>query len=286
MQLIQFRFFCLLFCCAIVAFAGCGNTQKRTASEQLLISDAIDQSIARLDFSELTGEKVYLDTKFLKTVKGIGFVNADYIVSSLRQQLVASRCQLQPESDEADIIVEPRIGTLGTDSHEVTYGIPASNALTTATSLVPTLPSVPTIPEISFAKRNRQEAAAKLAVFAYHRQTGEPIWQSGVMAVRSSASDIWIFGAGPFQSGRVYDGTRFVGTALDLHQQKKDRQPHDISLYKRETFFPGPSQPKPSLSEPRLLEIDEGEEIRQVSAESEEDPEATDKEDADDSDSE
>ena len=234
------------------------------------MSDAIDQSIARLDFSELSGKKVYLDTKFIKTVKSVGFVNADYIVSSLRQQLVASRCHLQDKDDEATIIVEPRIGTLGADSHEVTYGLPASNALTTASSLLPTLPTVPTIPEIAVAKRNRQEAAAKIAVFAYHRETGEPIWQSGVMAVRSGASDIWVFGAGPFQRGRVYDGTRFVGAAMDLHKHRsKDRPPHDIALYERETLFTGPPKPKPSPSEPRLLEIEDGDAIRQVSAETE-----------------
>ncbi|MBM79323.1 MAG: hypothetical protein CMJ78_01860 [Planctomycetaceae bacterium] len=260
----------VVICAVTLGLAGCGNTQSRTATEQLLASDAIDQSIARLDFSALSGQSVYLDTSFLKSIKGVGFVNAAYITSGIRQQLVASRCLLQEDRDDANVIVEARIGSLGTDVHEVTYGMPASNAISAAASVVPTLPSVPTIPEIAVAKRNRQEAAAKLAVFAYARVTGEPIWQSGVMAVRSSASDIWLFGAGPFQRGRIYDGTRFAGQRLELDHGKHKQNEHAVAHYGRETFFPFPPSIDGSLKPPRLLEVDDGK-ILPVSAKEESD---------------
>ena len=51
--------------------AGCGTTKTRNATEQLLISDAVDRSIAVIDFAPLAGKTVYFDTKYLVTVKGV-----------------------------------------------------------------------------------------------------------------------------------------------------------------------------------------------------------------------
>ncbi|HUG89382.1 MAG TPA: DUF6655 family protein [Planctomycetaceae bacterium] len=194
-----------------VLAAGCGKTISKTATEQLVMSDAVDRSVASIDFRTLSGQTVYLDTTYIKEIKNNTFVNADYIVSSLRQQMVAARCLLQEKRDDADFVVEARVGTLGTDSHEVIYGLPANNLLSTAATLVPTAPPIPTVPEISAAKRSDQMAAAKIAVFAYDRETRQPVWQSGLSVAKSTAKDTWLVGAGPFQSGTIYKGTRFAG---------------------------------------------------------------------------
>ncbi len=190
--------------------------KAQQATEQLLLSDAVDQSIAQLDFRILGGQKVYLDTNYVKPIKGSGFVNAEYIISSLRQQMFAARCLLQEKEEDADYIVEARVGALGADGHDVTYGLPASNLLSSAAVLIPNTPAVPTIPEIAVAKRNDNSAAAKVAVFAYHRESRRPVWQSGLAVSRSRAKDFWVLGAGPFQSGAIYDGTQFAGEELML----------------------------------------------------------------------
>ena len=65
--------------------------------------------------------------------------------------MIAADCRLQESKDVAELIVEARVGTLGSDSNEVIYGIPASNALSSAASLVPNGPMLPQIPEISLA---------------------------------------------------------------------------------------------------------------------------------------
>ena len=134
-----------------------------------------------------------------------GFVTADYIISSLRQQMLAAGCLVQEDREEADYVVEARVGALGTDAHDVNYGVPANKSLSTAASLVAGATAVPTIPEISVARRADESAAAKLALFAYDRQTRERVWQSGMKVGRSSAQDRWYFGAGPFQSGTIYE---------------------------------------------------------------------------------
>lgn len=210
------RGLCGLLLAGLLSLSGCGTTKSQTGTEQLLLSNAVDLSIAQIDFTDLRHQKVYLDTSYVNNIKGVGFVNADYIISALRQQLASARCLLQEKREDADFIVEARVGALGGDQHDVTYGLPASNILSTAASIVPSMPSVPAIPELSIAKKSDQSAAAKVAVFAYHRETKEPVWQSGISQARATAKDVWVAGAGPFQSGTIYNGPRFAGEKIGL----------------------------------------------------------------------
>ena len=195
---------------------GCGTTRSRTATEQLLTSDAVDRTVAQIDFRPLAGEKVFLDTQYMKGVKSVGFVNSDYITSSLRQQMIAAGCLLHEKQDEADFVVEARVGALGTNSHDITYGIPSSNGISTAASFLPSAPQIPMIPEMSVARKDDQLSAAKIALFAYNRQTKAPVWQSGMSVAKATAKDTWVFGAGPFQNGTIYDGAQFAGARFSL----------------------------------------------------------------------
>lgn len=193
---------------------GCGTTQQRTGTEQLLLSDSVDRTVDQMDFGALSGRSVYLDTTYIRAVKGMGFVNADYIVSSLRHKLTTSGCLVHPNRDQADYILEARVGALGTDSLEVTYGLPASNALSQAATLMTSTPMVPSIPELSVGKRNASLSTSKIVAFAYHRETGTPVWQSGSAISKSDAKDSWILGAGPLQRGSIYDGAKFAGFTI------------------------------------------------------------------------
>lgn len=195
--------------------AGCGTTKTRNATEQLLISDAVDRSIAVIDFTPLAGKTVFLDTKYLVAVKTVGFVNAEYVTSALRQQLLASGCLLQDKVEEAEYVVEARIGTLGTDGHDVTYGIPPSSGVAQAAEMLPNVPRVP-IPDISLAKKEDMLGAAKVAAFAYHRETRIPVWQSGISVATSNARDSYILGVGPIQDGTIYHGTHFAGSRMQI----------------------------------------------------------------------
>ncbi|MGB9688168.1 DUF6655 family protein [Thermogutta sp.] len=196
---------------ACAGAVGCGTTKwsetRRTATEQLLISDSMDQAVGRLDFRALSGKKVYLDDTYLKDV-----VDSNYLVSSLRQQLLAHGAILREKKEEADYIVEVRSGAVGTDMHSVLVGIPQVN-LPPAVNAV----GLPTaLPEIPLIKKTQQSAVTKILLFAYNRKTGRPLWQSGAVLAKSDASDVWIFGAGPFQKGTIYQGTQFAGERLPI----------------------------------------------------------------------
>jgi hypothetical protein len=195
-----------------------------------LLSDAIDRSVAQIDFSPLEGRKVFFDSKYVVLTPTPGFSSASYINSALRQQMSAAGCKLQDSADAADYVVEARVGAVGTDLHDVTYGLPASNALNAAAAVLSNVPAVPAIPEISLANRNDQSAAAKIAVFAYHRETREPVWQSGIATAKSSAKDTWVLGAGPIQRGSIYNGTLFAGNRIRVPFMDRKTEPTEDSL--------------------------------------------------------
>jgi hypothetical protein len=221
--------------------AGCGTTKTRSASDQLLMSDAVDRTVAQIDFSVFSEQKVYFDTTYLKTVKGSGWVNADYVISSLRQQMVAAGCLLQDDEKDADFVLEARMGALGTDGHNVTYGIPASTGLTDAASLIPSAPRIPMIPEISLARKEDYIGAAKIGVFAYDRENKRRVWQSGIAIASSSANDAWVLGAGPIQYGTIYDEARFAGDRIwkpwSKGEKKDEEQSHRLVSYYEEVDF-------------------------------------------------
>ncbi len=227
---------------AVGLVVGCGTTREYNATQQLMMSDAVDRSISRIDFRPLSGRKVYLDTSYLRHVKGEGFVNSEYVTSALRQQIVAAGCLIQDANSEADIIIEARIGTLGADDHRVMFGIPENNVLSSTASLIPGAPSIPSVPEIAVARREAREAAAKIAAFAYDRTTRAPIWQSGVDSAMATAKDTWVMGVGPFQGGTVREQTKLAGSGLRFGEKSAtgspaqffDRPPVD---YTAETRF-------------------------------------------------
>ena len=212
-------FYLLLLIIPTLFFMGCGTTKIKTGTDQLLMSSAVDLTVGDLDFSAVAGEKVFLDTQFINVkVSSYGpFVGTQYIVSSLRQQLIAHGCELLDSKAESDYIIEARVGALGTDSQTITYGIPGNNTLGNMASLIPNAPAVPVIPEISIAKRDDTTGIAKISVFIYETKTKMPIWQSGVEYARSTSNDMWIFGAGPLQWGTVHGQTKFAGTPINFN---------------------------------------------------------------------
>jgi hypothetical protein len=199
---------------------GCGTTRmtdtQRTATEQLLISNAMDQTVSQLDFRFLAGKSVFLDSQYLENVADRG-----YLISSLRQQLLACGCILQEDRTKAHYVVEARSGGAGTDRHSLLIGVPQM----TVPTFVPGQPSQ--IPEIPLAKKTDQQGVSKIAVFAYNRVTGQRLWQSGTVEAISTARDTWVLGAGPFRKGTILQGTEFAGEQLPI-PTLGERADHDL----------------------------------------------------------
>src|SRR4051812_21411910 len=190
----------LLFAIAAAA-AGCGINKSRLATEQLVVSEAVDKAVATIDFSALSGQKVFFDTQYLDGLTMGPNGNVKYVISSLRQQMMAYDLRLQEKLDTADYVVEGPLGVLANDGYEVTYGIPGNAAAASATALLAApVPVAPSIPELSLGRRNHQAGSAKVGLFAYDRVTREPVWQAGVKRGASDVRDSWFMGLGPYQT--------------------------------------------------------------------------------------
>ena len=189
----------------LIAFsAGCGTVKQQKATDQLLISDAVDRTLSQISFAELSGSTVFIDTQYIRSVRSNGCVDSNYVVSCLRELAIRDGCILQENRNESEFVVEVRMGALGTDNHEVNYGIPGSSAVNQTASLITSAP-IPAIPEISLARKDERRAAAKISLFAYNRETREAVWQTGTIMGLSQAKSTWVLGAGPFHQGDIYD---------------------------------------------------------------------------------
>ena len=240
---------------------GCGTTRTQLATEQLLMSNAVDKAIERVDFRPLSGKRIYLDTQYLtssRSVTGVpnqtlgsqGIVNADYVVSSVRQQMLAAGCLLEDQRERAELVAEIRIGTLGTNDHSIVYGLPANNVLSSASSVLPNQAPLPSIPEISVAKRENLTGSAKVAIFAYSREDRKAVWQSGIETASSNAKDTWFFGIGPFQSGEIYKVPRFAGTRIFQNRSEPKRvnlaMPQEVISLNEAYVFSNPVDAEPN----------------------------------------
>jgi hypothetical protein len=145
----------------LAVMIGCGTTRmsdtQRTATEQLLISNAVDQAVSQIDFRFLAGRPVYFDPQYLD-----GTVDKGYVISSLRQQLLASGCELKEDRSKAVYVVEARAGAVGTDRHSLLVGIPQMTVPTRAawcvSSCLVGIISLPSAPHGANPLQRRQAA--------------------------------------------------------------------------------------------------------------------------------
>ena len=180
-------FFSLIFCALV---SGCAKSNMsataRTATEQLLLSNAVDQSLSRVSFDSFRGHKVFLDDKFLESV------DKTYVVGSIRHRLLQSGASLSPDAASADVVLEARSGALGTDSSETFYGVPEV-----------VIPGMVTIPELKLATKSRQTGTAKLGFVAYDAKSSHVLGTGGVAIAVADHNGWNVLGVGPFKSGSL-----------------------------------------------------------------------------------
>jgi Family of unknown function (DUF6655) len=198
-----------------ISATGCGSTKMtntpRTGTEQLLLSSAWDRAVGQVDLRPLTGVPVYLDTSNIQSI------DQGWVVSSLRQALLSDGVLLREKKEDAQWVVEARVGAYGTDESNLLVGVPATN-------IPATIPGIPAgnIPEIPLAKRSRQKAVSKLALFAYDRTSGQIVWSSGTVIGTSDHKNVHIAGVGPIESGSLRQGAEFVGMTIPLTTSSED----------------------------------------------------------------
>ena len=174
-----------------VLFSGCTTTRTtdtaRTGMEQLLISNAIDQTLDKVALPAVAGRKVFLDDKYLEAV------DKGYILGSMRQKLMSAGAQVVDAKEGSDMTMEIFSGGVGTDNVESYVGVPGL-----------TVPGMPVeIPEVRVYEKKSQFGTAKLGMVAYATTTGVLLYDNGRTLARADDSNWSVMGIGPFQEGSV-----------------------------------------------------------------------------------
>jgi hypothetical protein len=214
----------------IVVASGCttaGTTNTaRSSTEQLLISNAIDQSLDKIDFSPFAERTVYVDEKY------VDCTDKNYVVASVRHRIARAGGLLVAAPDEARILVELRNGAVGTETSESFLGIPEI-----------VLPGMLTLPEIQLANRTRQHGMAKIGLIAIDTETRQALGDGGMTTARSDNANWFFMGIGPFQRGTL---------RKELKESLASQPSPGVTPVPHKVAFRNPASTVNALSEVRL----------------------------------
>lgn len=146
-----------------IFLAGCATVREsypsRTATEQLLISNAAEDAAVQLKIKVSKNRKCFLDTT------NFDGVDAKYAVSAIRQKLLEQGIALMETREAADTIIEIRAGALSIDSkgRELTIpGLPFDRVLPVTSPIT-----------INKWTQKTDEGVAKISAFAYDKKSGK-----------------------------------------------------------------------------------------------------------------
>ena len=198
-----------------ITMTGCTNTSTsntaRTAKEQMLLSNAVDQSLDKVDFTPLYGQKVFVDDKYLECV------DKSYVVGSLRHRVMRAGGALAAAVDDADVVMEVRSGGVGTDSTDMFLGVPS----------LP-LPAGMQTPEVRLTERKSQYGYSKLGLVLFDAKTKTVLGDGGMSMAQSDDNNWFVMGLGPFQDGSLKGD---VASARRIpHGMKMNRMPTQVAF--------------------------------------------------------
>lgn len=177
---------------------------KRAGVEQLLVSNAIDSSLDKIDFDCLSGATVFVDQQYLDCS------DDKYIVASVRQRAFQAGCRLVDKATEADVVLELFSGAVGTDRAEGFIGTPAIS--------VPG-PFPVALPEIKLFSQTTQYGTAKLGLVAYDVKSKRALSSGALARARSNDSNWTVLGIGPFNSGTLSEEYKLTKKLEEDHER-------------------------------------------------------------------
>ncbi len=201
----------LFACCLVGCTAAKTSNTARTSTEQLLIANAVDQSLDKIDFTPFNGHTVFLNDKY------VDCVDKSYVIASVRHRILKAGGLLVDSADKSAVTIELRSGAIGTFSSDSFIGVPEI-----------VLPGVVTLPEIRLAEKKSQLGTAKLGIVAFETGTGRALGNGGMSLAQSQDNNWYVAGTGPFRSGQLREeiGKGTSGAAA----RKYDNVPHIVAF--------------------------------------------------------
>jgi hypothetical protein len=200
--------FAVIVSLVVIAFHGGGcatirvTDPQRTATEQFLLSGAVQSAIDQVSADTLRDRIVYIDTTYLTTAWQTA-PELSFLIGEFRAKLLEGGARLAGKREEAQIVLELRTGGVGVDRLEFLLGIPpiGFGALAGGVAAAGGAPLL--TPELAILKSTRQYSFASVAFVAYWADTGELLTSSGPFVGKRFREDWWIFGTGPRTVGDI-----------------------------------------------------------------------------------
>jgi hypothetical protein len=156
---------------AMLALGACTTVREtspqRSATEQLLISTAVDRAVERMNIAMPAGTKVFLDAGQLEGSDG------RYAAGAMKDRLLRGGANLVADRGRADAVVEIRAGALSIDDKKFLIGTGGFDIP------VPFAGQAANIPEIALYKEKERLGVAKLAAISYRTSDGGLINSTG-----------------------------------------------------------------------------------------------------------
>lgn len=179
-------------------FGGCASIRTtdpaRTATEQFLMTEAVNSAVEQLSPALLRDRLVFVDAAHLAVPEQA------FLLGELRARLLSSGVRMAGKREEAQVILEVRSGGVGIDRYDYLLGIP-SFALPYTSASPGGMPIL--TPELAIFKNQKQYGFASVAFVAYWANTGELLAASGPFVGRTFRKDYWFFGVGPRTFGNI-----------------------------------------------------------------------------------
>lgn len=151
---------------AAMLMAGCASTRStqppRTANEELLMSQAVDDATAQIDPTVASDSTVYVDESDFKAES-----DRHYAISAIHDRLLECGYHLTPQRGDADTIVAIRSGALSINRQDkLWFGIPS------ITLPIPLAGPLET-PGLDLFRTVSRTGVAKLGLSFYDADSGE-----------------------------------------------------------------------------------------------------------------
>lgn len=157
-------------CALLAALGGCSKIREsvpqRTATEQLLLSQAADKAAERLAQGIPGDQAVFIDAANFEATDG------KYALATIRDSILKRGARLVDDKAKADTIVEVRSGALSIDESSALIGIPSMDVPIPLSGAVG-------LPEVALFKRARKQGIAKFAATGYDARTGRLVAAAG-----------------------------------------------------------------------------------------------------------
>ena len=129
-------------CCVAALFCGCSDPMTsntaRTAVEQFLLSDVIEQASDQMNFGDYKGKKAFMDYNYLAPQ-----VDKPVIQGLIERRLAECGVIVAADKKEVDIVIQVVCPVLATDMAKLLIGTPSLPIPVPDTSVQIVIPEIP-----------------------------------------------------------------------------------------------------------------------------------------------